>query len=124
MKTTGFFLLAACGLAIMLVAPKAQAWAIRNLPGFALNALGANDDGTYPCIGYDDGEPTNCTPTTFPIGFDITFYGKTFGDVYINNNGNLTFDGSLAEFTPFGLAGTSSEIIAAYFSVWDLKRPR
>ncbi len=31
-------------------------------------------------------------PTTVPLGFNINFYGTEYSGVYINNNGNITFD--------------------------------
>ncbi len=36
------------------------------------------------------------------IGFDFSFCGETYSDVYINTNGNLTFGQSVAQFSPDG----------------------
>ena len=72
------------GLAAM--APLPAAGAIRDLPGFAANAYGQNDDGTFPCTGLNSGVPTNsCTPVAVPIGFSVTFYGETFSELYRRN---------------------------------------
>jgi len=43
--------------------------------------------------------------------------------VYVNNNGNLTFNGSLSTYTPFGLTATNKEIIAPYFADVDTRGP-
>src|SRR5215469_17621317 len=98
----------------------AHAGAIRNLSGFTNNAYGPNDDGTYPVTGPDVGIPPG-TPVVIPIGFPLNFYGQTFSSLYLNNNGNVTFDAPLGEFTPFGLVNTRSEIIAPFFADVDTR---
>ena len=75
---------------------------IRN--GFNLNTLPANDDGS---TGLE------------PLGFDANFFGQVFNAAFVNNNGNITFDQPLGTFTPFGLLGTSSQIIAPFFADVD-----
>jgi hypothetical protein len=96
------------------------AGAIRNLPGFTTTYYGPNDDGTYPVTGSDAGIPDG-TPTTVPIGFSVNFYGQTFSNLYVNNNGNVTFDAPLGTFTPFGLVGTARQIIAPFFADVDTR---
>lgn len=98
----------------------AHAGAIRNLSGFTNNVYGPNDDGTYPVTGPDVGIPPG-TPVAIPIGFPINFYGQTFSSLFLNNNGNVTFDAALGEFTPFGLVNTRSEIIAPFFADVDTR---
>lgn len=97
-----------------------EAGAIRNLAGFTTTVYGANDDGTYPCTGPDVGVPPG-TPLTVPIGFAVNFYGNVFSNLYLNNNGNITFDVPLGDFTPFGLVGTKSQIIAPFFADVDTR---
>jgi hypothetical protein len=80
--------------------------AVRNLPGFLTNNIPRNDDGSS---------------SLQPIGFTINLFGKTRSQVYVNNNGNVTFDNGLATYTPFGLANTRREIIAAYFADVDTR---
>jgi PKD repeat protein len=106
---------------LLLQAAAAQPGAIRNLPGFAATAYGPNDDGTYPCTGPGDGVPPNCAPLPVPIGFSINFYGAGFSSLYVNNNGNVTFDQPLGGYTPFGLAHTGREIIAPFFADVDTR---
>ncbi|MHC4122363.1 MAG: InlB B-repeat-containing protein, partial [Planctomycetota bacterium] len=56
------------------------------------------------------------------IGFTINFFGKTFSRLYVNNNGNVTFNGPLWTFTPFGLTGDiGTPIIAPYFADVDTR---
>jgi len=56
-----------------------------------------------------------------PIGFPINFFGANYSDLYVNNNGNVTFDDALSDFTPFGLVGAETKIIAVYFADWDTR---
>ncbi|MGA2245800.1 MAG: nidogen-like domain-containing protein [Verrucomicrobiota bacterium] len=107
-------------LMIWLLPGLAQAGAIRNLAGFTSTVYGPNDDGTYPCTGPYDGIPPG-TPQLVSIGFAVNFYGSAFSSLYLNNNGNITFDEPLGEFTPFGLVGTSSQIIAPFFADVDTR---
>src|SRR5205085_3986776 len=47
------------------------------------------------------------------------FFGRSFDQLYVNNNGNVTFDEPLGTYTPFGLTDTGSQIIAPFFGdVW------
>jgi PKD repeat protein/lysophospholipase L1-like esterase len=70
------------------------------------NDLGPNDD-------YYTGK--------VPLPFGVNFYGTSFESLYVNNNGNVTFDGPLGTYTPFGLAQTSSQIIAPFFADVDTR---
>jgi hypothetical protein len=83
--------------------------AVRNLPGFLTGSVPRNDDGSSPLQ---------------PLGFNINFFGKNRSQVYVNNNGNVTFDNSLSTFTPFGLTSTRREIIAAFFADVDTRPAR
>ncbi|HEY3839607.1 MAG TPA: nidogen-like domain-containing protein, partial [Bryobacteraceae bacterium] len=76
------------------------------LPGFATNTLPGNDDGSTGLV---------------PLGFTANFFGANYSSVYINNNGNLTFDSPLSEFTPFGLTSTAHAIIAPFFADVDTR---
>ena len=107
-------------LLLLLSAVAAQAGAIRNLPGFTNTVFGPNDDGTYPCIGPETGQPAG-TPVAVPIGFSINFYGNTFTNLYVNNNGNVTFGAALSDFTPYGLTNTLTQIIAPFFADVDTR---
>jgi len=108
-------------IGVLALAVCAHAGAVRNLPGFSANVYGANDDGSYPCTGPDDGVPANCTPAPVPIGFTLQFYGNQFNQAFINNNGNITFDQPLGDFTPFGLEGVTNQIIAPFFADVDTR---
>src|ERR1019366_4889364 len=76
------------------------------LTGFDSNSLPGNDDGSTGLV---------------PLGFSISFFGQTYEQVYINNNGNLTFDSPLSTYTPFPLSTTQHVIIAPFFADVDTR---
>lgn len=57
-----------------------------------------------------------------PLPFGVNFYGNSYQALYVNNNGNVTFDGPLGTYTPFGLAGTAQQIIAPFFADVDTRQ--
>ena len=87
------------------LAPNANA--IRNLPGCTSNTLAANDD-----------------ESTGPVGlpFTINYFGRRYTQTFVNNNGNITFNEPLGDFTPFPLTTTNTPIIAPFFADVDTTR--
>jgi Nidogen-like/Bacterial Ig domain len=75
-------------------------------PGFDANQLPANDDGSTAAV---------------PLGFTANLFGHSFNSAFVNNNGNLTFDQALGEFTPFDLSTTQRSIIAPFFADVDTR---
>lgn len=74
--------------------------------GFDAASLPGNDDGSTGLV---------------PLGFQANFFGRTDSSVYVNNNGNITFDAALSEFTPFDLTSTQRAIIAPFFADVDTR---
>lgn len=74
--------------------------------GFTQNVLPQTDDGTTGLV---------------PLGFSLTFYGKPYDSLYINNNGNVTFDAPLSQFTPDALPTTQRVILAPFFADVDTR---
>lgn len=72
--------------------------------GFDANSLAPNDDGSTGQL-------------TLP--FAIDFFGTTYNNLYVNNNGNVTFDGSLYNYTPSALTSYGSPIIAPFWGDVD-----
>ncbi len=77
---------------------------IRYLPGFGTNTLFANDDDSTDAV---------------PIGFTINFFNNQRSTLYVNNNGNITFDAAQYIYTPYNLTNTTHEIVAAFFGDVD-----
>ena len=80
--------------------------AIVYLPGCTTNSLPVNDDGSTAAV---------------VLPFTLNFFGTDYGALYVNNNGNVTFDDYLPSFTPFALVGTTRVIIAPYFADVDTR---
>lgn len=95
-------------LALLLVlgANVANAAAIRDASLFTDNTLLANDDGSSGAVS---------------IGFDVNFFDTTFNSLYVNNNGNATFAGSLNTYTPSGITGVSTAMLAPFFADVDTR---
>jgi hypothetical protein len=75
------------------------------------NTLPPNDDDSTAAVSLGIGGSTG-----------INFFGNSFTDVFVNNNGNLTFGGPLSQFTPNGLAtGVGEPIIAPFFADVDTR---
>lgn len=90
--------------------------------GFDTTSDGRNDDGTYTTGGCDNSfDGGFCAGTLVPIGFDVNFFGLIKSDLYINTNGNVTFDLPLPTFNPFGLNDGFSQIIAPFFADVDTR---
>ncbi len=84
--------------------------------GYGTNSLPANDDGSTPVV--------DLTPAFGATG--LQFFGGPFHQVYINNNGNMTFGGQLFTYTPSAFPlGTGSGVmypmIAPYWADVDTR---
>jgi hypothetical protein len=56
------------------------------------------------------------------IGFTANYFGTNYTQLYVNNNGNVTFNSPLGTFTPFALTGpTGNPIIAPFFADVDTR---
>ena len=86
----------------------------------------SNDDGSWPCGGDGNASPScpgpdgETGPTPVQFGFNINFYGSEYNAAYVNNNGNLTFDGPLPDYTP-SLSYFGSPLIAPFFGDVDTR---
>jgi hypothetical protein len=76
------------------------------VPGFDQNELGPNDDASTGRVN---------------IGFTVNFFGNSYAYLYVNNNGNVTFDDIQSTFTPYGLTATDRAIIAPFFADVDTR---
>lgn len=93
-------------LAATFVAAPVHAGAIRDAGLFTTNSVPRNDDGSSGLVA---------------TGFNLNFFGNSFSQLYVNNNGNVTFDGPLSTYTPFGLVNTSRQLLAPFFADVDTR---
>lgn len=69
-------------------------------------ASGRNDDGYSGPIN---------------LGFSLNFFGTTYNQFYVNNNGNISFGNGISAFTPTGPTGASEPIISPFFADVDTR---
>jgi len=55
------------------------------------------------------------------FGFSINFLGRTYDQLYVNNNGNITFDSPLGTYSPQELKTNYGAIIAPFFADVDTR---
>ena len=72
--------------------------AVRDLPGFAANTLPA--------------EP-NASSGAVDLGFEIDFFGTRYNEIFVNENGNVTFGEGLGTPNGFNLSDLTIPMIAA-----------
>ena len=110
-----------CGMAFSVQAQTGHAI----VSGFDTTRDVKNDDGTWTapngCTAADDGAAETCAGTKVDLGFTVNFFGLSFSQLYINTNGNVTFDSPLAAYTPFNLTSTNRQIIAPFFADVDTR---
>lgn len=91
---------------VALVAPMASASAIHDA-GLFTTTLAANDDGSTGLVD---------------LGFAANINGTSYTQTYVNNNGNITFDGDLGTYTPSAISdGGYGPIIAPFFADVDTR---
>jgi hypothetical protein len=103
---------------IALLAPRARA------AGLISGLGGAGPNGGYgtggPLYLNDDGSSMLIDiSTAFPNG--INFFGRTYKGMYVNTNGNITFNGSLSTYTPAAFPIASQPMIAPFWGDVDTR---
>jgi len=78
--------------------------------GFGVDALPPDDDNSSAPIPL---------ATAFPSGLE--FFGSNYRDVFVNANGNVSFNMPLAEFTPMPFPVASQPIIAPWWADVDTR---
>ena len=84
----------------------AHAQAIRSTGGLSMSSLPRNDDGSTGLVN---------------VGFTFNLFGLTRSQVYVNNNGNITFTQALSTFTPNPIATGNLAIIAPFWADVDTR---
>ena len=82
-----------------------------DLAGFGENYLGRNDDGSSG--------PIDITPVFGPEG--LNFFGQRYTHLFVNNNGNITFNSALRAYTPSQVGTGSDPIIAPFWADVDTR---
>ena len=103
---------------------RAQATLITGLGGpvgFGTSCMPPNDDGSWT-----EGDVTATTPgpgldltPAFPTG--LHFYSGSYKVGWINNNGNLSFESNISQYTPNAFPGAPFPMIAPYWADVDTR---
>lgn len=97
------------GSLLALACMGSRAWAapgaVQLLPGCDTQ-LEANDDSSTDAV---------------PLGFTADFGDAAADEVYVNNNGNVTFGQPLGDYTPYDFRGSNIPMIAPYFADVDTR---
>jgi len=99
------FLFAATLVVLTITLPVAFA-GIKSLDDYTANVFPRIDDNSTGLVD---------------IGFEVDFFGNKYTQLYVNDNGNVTFDHPLATFAPFNLLSTNAAIIAPFFADVDTR---
>jgi hypothetical protein len=98
--------LAAAISAVVVGAASTPGLAGQVVAGFNSNTLARNDDGSTGLVGF---------------GLTLNFFGTNYSSGYVNNNGNVTFTGPLATFTPFPIVSNGLPMLAPFFADVDTR---
>ena len=112
-QSTGFARYAALASIVLCAEPAVAATLLGGFggeAGFGTDSLPLNDDGSSASIDVS---------AAFPAG--LNFYGRSFSAVFVNNNGNITFNAGLSAFTPQAFPVASEPMIAPYWGDVDTR---
>jgi hypothetical protein len=92
--------------------------------GYYTDTLGPNivttGGGNAANVGQADGRNDDGF-MQLGLGFDFTYFGTTYSELFINNNGNVSFGSGIAAFVPTGPTGADAPVISPFFSDVDTR---
>lgn len=100
------------GSALLLAGISQSVQAVPLLNGFG----GARGYGDLAMARNDDGSSSSLN-----LPFNINFFGNTFSNFFINNNGNITFNSALGGYTPTPFPIANRPMIAPYWGDVDTR---
>lgn len=101
---------------------------IRPADGIQSNGLMVPLDSTFSVVPFTNGAPPEYrnddgSTVPIPLSFTFTFYGSQYSQVYINNNGNLSFDGPYSSYSSTGFPINAFAMIAPFWADIDTRNP-
>ena len=103
--------IAAVGLCMTLAASNAQA-----IPLLTFDSLDNGGFGDLAMLPNDDG-----SSSLLNLPFDINFFGNVYHNFWVNNNGNITFEGPVSAYTPNPFPVSSNPMIAPFWGDVDTR---
>lgn len=93
--------------------------------GFFTNSLGnvvvMTGGGNAPGIGAASGRNDDGFSGPISLPFSLNLFGTTYNQFWANNNGNISFGGGIAAFTPNGPTGATQPLISPFFADVDTR---
>lgn len=97
------------GLLLASLALTSSGQSLRSIDSFTDLTFDRNDDNVLSNVD---------------IGFNINFFGNSYSQLYLSNNGNVQFNFADGTYTPYALTGpTGNPIIAPFFGDVDTRGP-
>lgn len=87
------------------------------------NVVVMTGGGNAPGIGDPSGRNDDGFSGPINLGFTLNFFGQNYTQFWANNNGNISFTGGIASFTPSGPQGANVPIISPFFADVDTRNP-
>ncbi|VWX54718.1 PEP-CTERM protein-sorting domain-containing protein [Novosphingobium sp. 9U] len=78
-----------------------------------------NSDGGYGQIALPKNDDSSSGAYIMP--FSIDFFGSVYDELFVNNNGNVTFSTGLGSFTPFDFGSLGQAMIAPFWADVDTR---
>lgn len=72
-------------------------------------------------VGATDGRNDDGFRGAIDLGFSINFFGQTYSQLWINNNGNVSFTSGIAAYEPEGPTGAVAPVISPWFGDVDTR---
>ncbi len=95
--------------------------------GFAAATLAAGPAGAGTVVSGFDASTVpacdDCSTDAQPLGFSANFFGTTYTNTFVSNNGYVTFNSGQGSYTPTGLTASylGQPIIAAFYADVDTR---
>lgn len=87
-----------------------------------VNGLGGNANFGEGTLARNDDGSTGLIDISSVFTGGLNFFGTVYTALYVNNNGNITFNGPLSQFTPSQIsAGLGNPIIAPFWADVDTR---
>jgi len=73
------------------------------------------------CLGPNDDQSSGAIDITAAFPRGVNFFGTTYTELFLNNNGNITFNDALGDFTPDPFPVAAQPMIAPYWADVDTR---
>ena len=110
------------GLAAFLsISTQAAEITIPNSALIPSGTLYTNSIGSVVGIGDPSGHSDDGFSGPIDLGFTLNFFGASYTQFWINNNGNVSFGDGISDYNPSGPTGASQPIISPFFADVDTR---